>query len=410
MARTQNKLTHTQVKNIKPGEKAQKLFDGGGLFLLVTPEGGKYWRMKYRHGGKEKLLALGVYPDVKLPGARDGRKKARAQLQAGQDPRMAEKEEKRVQKMQARNTFEVLAREWHEQQKHRWTPKHSHQVIQSLEASVFPELGERPVAEITPAELLDVLRVVEKRGTLEVAARVLQRCGAVFRYAIATSCAKLNPAADLKGALKAPVAGHYAALEAKELPELMKALDKFPGEKISELATRLLLLTFVRTGELIGAEWQEFDLTAAIWRIPGHRMKMKNDHLVPLSSQALAVLEELKPITGRYALLFPGRRDFHRPMSNVTILHGIERMGFKGRTTGHGFRTTASTVLNEMGFNPDAIERQLAHTEKDSVRAAYNRAEYLKDRRELMQAWGDYLATMRKDPGKVVTLRKARRA
>jgi len=282
-------------------------------------------------------------------------------------------------------------------------------VIQSLEASVFPELGQRPVAEITAAELLDVLRVVEKRGTLEVAARVLQRCGAVFRYAIATSCAKVSPAADLKGALKAPVAKHYAALTAGELPELMNALDAFPGEKISELATRLLLLTFVRTGELIGAEWQEIDLEAALWRIPGHRMKMKNDHLVPLSSQALAVLEELRTITGSYALLFPGRRDFHRPMSNLTILHGIERMGFKGRTTGHGFRTTASTVLNEMGFPRDAIERQLAHAERDSVRAAYNRAEYLKDRRAIMQAWGDYLDTLRADPQKVVPIHKRTR-
>lgn len=406
MPRVAHKLTDTKIKTARPKNQAYKLYDGGGLFLLVTPNGGKYWRLKYRYAGKEKLLAFGVYDHVSLAQARDKRKAAKKLLATGADPSLAKKEEKRQQIMQARNSFETVAREWHNHQAHKWTPKHSHQVLHTLEQDIFPSIGSRPVAEISPAELLDVLRAIEQRGALEVAARVLQRCGAVFRYAISTSRARTNPAADLKGALKPPVKRHYAALDARELPLFLQCLDAFPGDKTTELATKLLLLTFVRTGELIAARWDEFDLEAKIWRVPADRMKMKVEHLVPLSDQALEILAELKPITGRADLLFPNRRDIHKPMSNNTILRGLKRMGYLGKATGHGFRTTASTVLNEMGFESDAIERQLAHGERNTVRAAYNRAKYLSTRTEIMQAWANHLDSVKDDSERVVPIHR----
>lgn len=406
MARVLDKLTDTKIKAARSEKTAQKLSDGAGLFLLVTPAGGKYWRLKYRFGGKEKQLALGVYPDVTLAKARVKRKAARELLADGQDPSLVKKEEKRLLILQGRSTFEAVAREWHELQSNKWTPVHCRQVLSSLEQDIFPAIGSRPVDEITAAELLDVLRTIEQRGALEVAARVLQRCGAVFRYSIATSRARANPAADLKGALRPPVKRHYAALDARDLPLFLKCLDAFPGHKITELATKLLLLTFVRTGELRAAKWDEFDLEENLWRIPAKRMKMKVEHLVPLSDQVIQILDELRPITGRCELLFPGMRDAYKPMSNNTILRGLKRMGYLGRTTGHGFRTTASTTLNEMGFEPDAIERQLAHGERNTVRAAYNKAQYLDKRRVIMQAWADYLDSLKDESEKVVPIKR----
>jgi integrase len=275
---------------------------------------------------------------------------------------------------------------------------------------VFPSLGTRPIADITPAELLDVLRIMEKRGALDLAARVLQRCNAVFRYAIASCRLEVNPAAELKGALKPPAKKHYAHLTEKDLPEFLTSLEDYQGHKTTQLAVRLLMLTFVRTGELRAAKWDEFDLINRAWRIPAERMKAGVEHIVPLSDQAIATLEKLKEITGRYEFLFPGRSSIRKPMSENAILYAIYRMGYHSRATGHGFRSTASTILNEMGFPSDAIERQLAHGERDKVRAAYNKALYMDQREKMMQAWADFLESKQQDPGKVVTIRPKKRA
>ncbi len=404
MARVRDKLTDPKIRQARGKERAYKLFDGVGMFLLVTPAGQKYWRLKYRFGGKEKTPALGVYPDVSLAKARDKRKAARELLDDGKDPGLAKKEEKRLQVMQGRSTFEAVAREWHSKQKDNWTPKHAAQVLTSLESNIFPALGGRPIADITAAELLDVLRVIEHRGALYVAGDVLQRCSSVFRYAIASCRLKTNPAADLKGALKPPKVTHFASLSAEDLPEFLKKLDQYDGHKITRLAIRLLMLTFVRTGELRNARWDEIDTDNRMWRIPAERMKMGVEHLVPLSDQVIECLTELREISGQYDLVFPGRNNINRPMSENTVLYALYRMGYHGRATGHGFRSTASTILNEMGFPSDAIERQLAHGERDKVRAAYNKALYMDKRTEIMQAWADYLDSQKSDTGKVVPI------
>ena len=390
MANVSNKLVDSGIKTAKAKKAPYKLFDGEGMYLLITPGGQKYWRLKYRFAGREKVLALGVYPDVTLAAARIKRTDARKLLTDNKDPGLAKKEQAREERIRTGNTFESIAREWHEKQSHKWTEAHAARVLGSLETNIFPSLGGRPIAEITPAELLDVMRVIENRGALEIAARVLQRCSAVFRYAIVSQRTRSNPAADLKGALKAPKVNHYSALSAKDLPEFLAKLDKFDGYETTKLAIRLLMLTFVRTGELRAARWEEFDIPGKLWRIPADRMKMGIEHLIPLSDQAIKVLERLQYLTGAYDLVFPGRSKVDKPMSENTVLFGLYRMGYHSRATGHGFRTTASTILNELGFDSDAIERQLAHGEKDKVRAAYNRAKYLDKRTAMMQAWADY--------------------
>ena len=406
MARVRDKLNDPKIRKARGKEKAYKLFDGAGMFLLITPASQKYWRLKYRFCGKEKTLALGVYPDVSLAAARQKRKAARELLDLGKDPGLVKKEQKRQEQIRAGNTFEGMAREWHSQQKHRWTPTHATQVLTSLVLNIFPALGARAIAEITPAELLDVLRVMERRGALDLAARVLQRCNAVFRYAIASCRLESNPARDLKGALKPPQKRHYASLSADDLSEFLEKLDQFDGYKTTQLAIRLLMLTFVRTGELRAAKWAEFDLEKRLWRIPAERMKMGVEHLVPLSDQVIECLAELREISGYYDLLFPGRTEVNKPISENTVLFGLYRMGYHGRATGHGFRSTASTILNEMGFPSDAIERQLAHGERDQVRAAYNKALYLDKRTEMMQAWSDYLDSKKDDADKVVPIKQ----
>ena len=406
MARVRDKLNDPKIRKAQGKEKAYKLSDGAGMYLLVTPASQKYWRLKYRIAGKEKTLALGVYPDVTLAAARIKRKAARELLDAGKDPSLAKKEQKRQEIMQGRSTFEAVAREWHNKQKDRWTPKHTVQVLTSLESNIFPALGTRPIADITPAELLDVLQVIENRGALYLAGNVLQRCGAVFRYAIASCRLKTNPAADLKGALKPPIRTHYASLSAKDLPEFLRKLDQFEGHTITQLAIRLLLLTFVRTGELRAAKWEEIDIDNRLWRIPAERMKMGVEHWVPLSDQVIECLAEIREISGNYDLVFPGRNNINKPMSENTVLYALYRMGYHGRATGHGFRSTATTVLNEMGFPSDAIERQLAHGERDKVRAAYNKALYLDKRTEMMQTWANYLDSVKDSPEKVVPIKQ----
>ncbi|HVB79818.1 MAG TPA: integrase arm-type DNA-binding domain-containing protein [Candidatus Binataceae bacterium] len=386
-------LSDTAIRRTKPKEKASKLFDGHGLYLLIAPTGGKWWRLKYRFSSKEKLLALGTYPEVSLKEARERCHEVRKKLAAGIDPGAERKEAKAAAKAQATESFEAVAREWFDKFSRSWVPEHAAIVMRRLEANVFPWLGVRPIGEITAPEVLTVLRRIEARGALEVAHRVKQVVGQVFRYAVATGRAQRDPTGDLRGALPPPPEKHHAALtKPADVANLMRAIDGYKGSFIVRCALRFSALTFVRPGELRKAEWADLDLDNATWLIPAARMKMKRDHLVPLSRQAVEVLRELNPLTGSGRYVFPGARAAGRPMSENAITAALRYMGYeRGQMTAHGFRTLASTLLNEMGWSADAIERQLAHAERDGVRAAYNRAEYLAERRRMMQAWADYL-------------------
>ena len=401
-----DKLTDPKIRQAKPADKPYKLFDGGGLFLLVQPGGSKLWRLKYRFGGKEKLLAIGSYDKgVSLKKAREERDKARDQLVEGIDPGASKKKEKHAEREQAENTFRAIALNWAETYGARWTDLHRDRVVASLEADAFSALGDLPIKEITPPMVLGVIRAVESRGALDVASRILQRTSAIFRYAIQTGRAIYNPAADMKGVLKTRKVEHRSAISRGELPNFLKKLDSYSGNPITKLALRLIVLTFVRTGELRGARWEEFDVDQGEWRIPAERMKMRAPHIVPLSPNALAVVEELRPLTGQFDLLFPSQRDQQKPISENTLLYALYRLGYHKLATVHGFRALASTILNETGFRPDVIERQLAHVERNKVRAAYHRSEYLEERRRMMDWWGTCIESMDRDH-KVVFLQR----
>jgi integrase len=402
-----DKLTDPKIRQAKPTDKPYKLFDGGGLFLLVQPSGAKLWRLKYRFSGKEKLLAIGSYDKgVSLKRAREARDKARDQLTEGIDPGARKQQEKHAEREQAENTFRAIALNWADTYGARWTKSHRARVIGSLEADTFPSLGDLPVTEITPPMVLSVIRAVESRGALDVASRILQRTSAIFRYAIQIGKAVYNPAADMKGVLKTRKVEHRPAIARAELPDFLKKLDSYSGDPITKLALRFIILTFVRTGELRGARWEEFDIEQREWRIPAERMKMRSPHIVPLSPQALAVLEELNPLTGHLDLIFPSQRDQQRPVSENTLLYALYRLGYHKRATVHGFRTLASTILNETGFRPDVIERQLAHAERNKVRAAYHRSEYLEERRRMMDWWGACIESMANEQKVVPLLRR----
>jgi len=392
-------LTDTRIRKAKPTTKSYKLSDGGGMYLLVAPDGARYWRLDYRCAGKRRTLALGVYPTVTLAEARTRRTDARALLAKGIDPGAAKKATKRAAKLASENTLEAIAREWINNERHRLAPKYWALLLARLEADVFPQIGSRPIADIDAPELLEALRKVERRGVIETARRLRQTCGQVFRYAIATGRAKYDPSADLRGALRSPgrPRGHKA-MALNEMPRFLAALDAYEGDPRTRLAVRLIVLTFARTTELRAARWSEFenlDGTEPLWRIPAQRMKMKREHLVPLSPQAVAVLRELRALPGADGspCLFPSPAR-EGCMSNNTMLYALYRMGYHGRATVHGFRAMASTALNEMGFRPDIIERQLAHEEQNAVRAAYNRAEYLAERRAMMEHWAGYLEAL----------------
>lgn len=401
-----DKLTDPKIRQAKPADKPYKLFDGGGLFLLVQPSGSKLWHLKYRFGGKEKLLSIGSYDKgVSLKKAREEREKAQVRLVEDIDPSAAKKEEKRAERKQVENTYRAIALDWAKTYGARWTASHRDRVVASLEADAFPALGDLPIKEITPPLVLEVIRAVESRGALDVASRILQRTSAVFRYAIQTGRATYNPAADMNGVLKTRKVEHRAAISQGELPDFLKQLDSYSGDRTTKLVLKLIVLTFVRTGELRGARWGECDVDQGEWRIPAERMKMRSPHIVPLSSQALAVLEELRPLTGYFDLLFPSQRNQRKPISENTLLYALYRLGYHKRATAHGFRALASTILNETGFRPDVIERQLAHVERNKVRAAYHRSEYLDERRKMMDWWGGYVESMAKDQ-KVVPLRR----
>ena len=390
-------LNDTALRNVKPQEKPFKLFDGGGLFLLVTPNGGKWWRLKYRFGGKEKLQALGVYPGVSLKEARCRRDLAREQIAAGIDPGAHKKAVKEAVRADTQNSYEILAREWYEKYSSAWTPSNRGKVLARQVNDIFPYVGELPIHQVTAPQLLEALRRIESRGALDTAHRALQDCSRIFRYAIATGRAERDTAADLRGALPPAKGSSFATItDTKAVGGLLRAIDGYGGGVVVGCALRFAPLVFVRPGELRQAEWAEFDLPGAEWRIPAGRMKMRQVHIVPLSRQALAVLYELHRFTGYGRFLFPSARTETRPISDVTLLAGLRRMGYtQGEMTVHGFRAMASTLLNELGYNRDWIERQLAHGERDSIRAAYNYAEYLPERRRMMQEWADYLDGLR---------------
>ncbi len=400
-------LTDIKIKQTKPREKQFKLFDGNGLYLLVTPKGGKYWRLKYRFGGKEKTLAFGTYPEISLKGcflesgdanswvdgARDLCIRARKQVAAGIDPG-EEKKAKKLAVNKSESSFEVVAREWHEKFSVRWSATHTKTTLDRLENHVFPWLGNKPVNEITAPDLLMVLRKIESKGHLETTHRVRGICSNVFRYAIATGRAERDPAADLVGAVPPSKKNHLAAItDPKKVKGLLKAIDGYDGYDVVKLALQLAPLVFVRPGELRMAEWAEVDLESAEWNIPAERMKLKAAHLVPLSKQAVEILTELKVLTGNGRYLFPGVRSVDRPISDNTLNAALRRMGYeKDEMTAHGFRAMARTILDEvLQERPDLIEHQLAHAVRDPLGRAYNRTNFIADRKVMMQRWADYL-------------------
>lgn len=426
-------LTDVECRNARcpEGKPRLRLWDGDGLYLEVLPAGSKRWRLKYRYAGKEKLLALGTYPDVPLSAARaggTGRKKgarqlrdeARAVLAAGNDPGEVKRDAKHALMREQETAFEPVALQWWAQWKGNKTTRYADYVKARLQADVFSIIGHKPVAKLVAADFVTVAKKIEARGAAELARRNLQTCGLVMRYAVAHDLAERNPVADVKPAdvLKPRTVQNFARVGAAELPELLRKIAGYEGATLTRAALQLMAMTFVRTSELIEARWQEFDLKAAEWTIPPERTGRKGvagkrrPHIVPLSRQALEVLGTLRAVRGAdrctgAALVFPGERDHDKPMSNGAILMALKRMGYRGRMTGHGFRGIASTALNEMGYRWDVIEAQLSHVEGNRTRAAYNHAQYLDERRELMQGWANYLAAVRQS-GKVIPFRQAR--
>lgn len=384
------KLNDAKLRNLTdPG----KHFDGGGLYLELTKAGGRYWRMKYRYGGKEKLLALGVYPAVGLKDARDQASAARKVLQDGGDPGELRKASKAQAAHEAVNTLEAVARDWHQHQAARWEPETAGRVLASLAADIFPTLGARPMASVKPGEVRAAIVKIEARGAADQAGRVLQRVKAVYRWAVIHERIASNPMLDLvlSEILKPREVQHRAAMADKELPEFLNKLAAYEGDPHTMHALRMVILTAARPGEVRGARWAEFDMDAALWVIPPERMKMRAEHRVPLSRQALEVLRSMQPLSGHRELVFPSPVYPSKPLSENTFNSALARMGYKNTATAHGFRALFSTVANECGWNPDVIERQLAHKEQNEIRAAYHRSTYMADRERLMQWWADYL-------------------
>lgn len=391
------KLTDPIIKAAKPKEKPYKLSDGQGLTLLIQPNGSKWWRYRYRINGKEKMLSIGTYPDVTLKKAREMRVTADDLLKQSIDPSQHRQEQKQIAAIAAENSFESVARQWWNHWKHARTERHADYVIRRLEADIFPVIGNKPIHSITAPTLLMAIKKIESRGALDIAKRALSTCGQVFRYAVGHGLAERNPAADIKPSdvLKPTRKANYARLDQKDLPELLQKIEEYDGQPLTRIALQLMALTFVRTGELIGARWEEIDITAKQWRIPAERMKMRTPHIVPLSNQSLTLINELRTLALDDILLFPSERRDGKTMSNNTILYALYRLGYHSRMTGHGFRGIASTILHEHGYNHEYIELQLAHSPRDAVSAAYNHALYLDQRARMMQEWADYLDEIR---------------
>jgi len=395
-------LTDTVIRKARAKHTVYRLTDGGGLYLQITPAGGRLWRWKYRFEGREKLMSFGSYPDVSLSLVRERHVEARKLLASGTDP-MAER---KAEKAAAENSFQSIARAWWEHWQDGKNLRHAVQVKRRMEADILPYLGARPIAAIEAPELVAMTKAIERRGARDIAKRALETTGQIFRYAIAHGYARRNPASEIRPGdiLKSTRKVNYARVDARELPNLLRSIEVYQGTHVTRLALKLMALTFVRTSELIGARWAEFDLEACRWDIPAERMKMRTPHIVPLARQALDVLDTLRTLTGQSEWLFPGDRNARKSMSNNTILKALERMGYKGRMTGHGFRGLASTVLHEQGFNHEHIELQLAHAPRNAVSAAYNHALYLEPRAKMMQEWADYLEQSQRG-GKVLPFR-----
>ena len=401
-------LTALAIKKLLPQEKTYRKADSGGLCIEVTPSGGKLWRWKYRFDGTAQMLSLGKWPEVSLEEARRLRDEARVLLRDGKHPTREKKAEKLRQSVAGENTFEEVARKWLEVKSKGMNERYGAISLSRLERLVFPHLGALPIKEIT---ITDVVRVVEKmgeHGTIETAKRMKQVISQTFRYAAQRGLCDQNPAADLRDILPPSEEKHHACIKPAELPELLHKMDAYKGDILSTTAMHLLALTFVRTGELIGAKWEEIDFNRAEWHIPKERMKMKRPHVVPLARQALDLLEALKPLTGDKEHIFHSQRGKHKHISNGAVLMALRRMGYQGRMTGHGFRALASTILNEKSYAPDVIERQLAHEDGDKIRSAYNRAEYLLERKKMMQDYADLLDAMRGSDGENVLEMKKR--
>ena len=387
-------LTELECKNFEAKEKNYKKFDGGGMFLLIKPDGSKYWRLKYTYVGKEKLLALGVYPEVSLKEARKKHDEYKTKLAEGIDPVQDKKQSKNELKENVANTFENIALEWH---KHKWkdsVKKDAKLELSRLKRHIFPYLGSIPIKKITAQQLISTIRNMEDNGILSESQKTRSIVGQVFKYAIATKRAEHNLIQDTARAYKQPNVKHHPNFSEKELKEFLKTFADFKGNPITKLALKFLTLTFVRSNELRGARWEEFDFEKNEWRIPAERMKMKEQHIVPLSKQSLAVLEEIKKLSfkeNESGLLFPSAIRSEKPISDNTLSKALRDQGYQGKATPHGMRATASTILNENGFKPDVIERQLAHCERNKVRASYNHAQYLQERREMMNWWGDFV-------------------
>lgn len=373
------------------------LWDGGGLFLELHKNGRKYWRLKYRINNKEKRLALGVFPEVSLEQARLLREDARMLLNAGKDPLLERKKAKANNTINSENTFRRVATDWYENRKDQWRPRYANEIIIRLQKDIFPFIGDIPVKEIDPPLLLQVIRKIEKRGAHELAKRQLQKCGEIFRFAIAEGKAVYDPSRDLSEALRPVKKEHFAAIDVSELPDFLKTLERNDARlyRSTRNALKLIMLTFVRTSELINAEWSEFDLEAKQWNIPAERMKMGKAHIVPLSDQAIEILEDQKIIAGHWPLVFPSAVKPHKSISNNTILGALKRLGYKGRMTGHGFRALAmSGIKQELGYRHEVVDRQLAHVPKSKIDKAYDRALFLDERRKMMQEWADYLDSL----------------
>jgi integrase len=389
-------LNDIKCKSIKPKDKIFKVSDEKGLYLEVNPNGSKYWRLKYRFDGKEKRLAFGVYPEVSLKEARDKADEARRKIKDGIDPSAEKKLAKITRMVEAENSFEHVAREWHEKQKDRYTIKHHKAVLTRLENDAFPLLGSRPINQIRAPELLVTVQKIEKRGAVDLSHRVLQTCGQIFRYAIATGRTDRDISADLRGALTVRKKVNHANLKEDQLPEFLKRLEIYQGEEQTKIALQVLVLTFVRTAELRGMKWSELNFETAEWHIPAERMKMREKHIVPLSKQVIELLNQVRRLHNNPDFVFPSRINPHKPTSENTLIYAIYRMGYHSKTTAHGFRATASTILNEKNFRADVIEKQLAHGERNKVRASYNHAQYLPERKQMMQWWADYLDKLKR--------------
>ncbi len=391
-------LTDTEIKRAKPKEKAYRMSDSGGMYLWVTPSGGKLWRWGYRFDGKEKLMALGKYPAVPLGLARERHGEARKLLATATDPMAQRKADRTAKRVANENSFASVATQWLEHWRDGKSPQHVDSTMRRLSANILPTLGARPIAEIEAPEVVAMVRLIEARGARDIAKRALETTGQIFRYGIAHGYAKRNPATEIRprDILKGSPKINFSRIDAKELPNLLKQMEIYPGKHLTRLAIKLMALTFVRTSELIGAKWSEFDLDAARWDIPAERMKMRTPHIVPLARQSVEILDVLRELSGDSEWVFPGEGVRNQTMSNNTILKGLERMGFKGRMTGHGFRGLASTILHEKEYPHEHIELQLAHAPRNAVSAAYNHAQHLKGRTKMMQDWADFLEQTQK--------------